>query len=188
MRFIFFTLILGVCLSCSEGGSGKSEAVIASAAPKVPAPISPVTINHPCDVLTGATVAQDLGWEGSIDPVPTTMRDGRLQSCFYSSTNSVGAATITVSQSSERTIERKGLAQSFAKDLASTDGPLTYRTISDGFGDETIYGYGKRGPNHNYRLRWRTGDHTEYSIDMNAYKKLDEQSVLEKLKVLAAKM
>jgi len=185
---MFFSLVLAVCLSCSDGASEKADVSLSSTPPTVNATSSPSNAEHPCDALPGATVAQDLSWEGSNDPIPTTMRDGRLQSCFYSSTNTVGAATITIAQSSDRTIERKGLEQAFQKDLSNTDGTLTYRSVPDGFGDETIYGYGKRGPNHTYRLRWRAANHTDYSIDVVAYKKLDEQVVLERIKVLAARM
>ncbi len=116
------------------------------------------------------------------------MRDGDLQSCYYNSTNNVGAATITIGRSSESTIARKGLERSFATDLASTDARLSYKAIADGYGDETIYGYGQRGPSHIYRLRWRVGNELEYSIDVNAYTKVEPAEVLGPIRELAKKL
>lgn len=131
-------------------------------------------------------VAGILGWAESHDGMPTTMRDGRLQSCNYTSTNNVGAATITIAQSSEKTIERKGLERSFTTDLENTEDRLDYREVEVGLGDQAIYGTGKQGPSFIYRLRWRNGNEIEYSIDANFYKERDPAEILPMLKELAA--
>lgn len=186
MKSIMLTLTLFLFWSCGDGTSQPMATAPPAELTAVTAPPASTNIDHPCDAISGATISRIFGWEGANEAMPTTMREGRLQSCYYTSTNNVGAATITISQSSERTIERAGLERSFATDLANTEDRLDYEEVSAGLGDQSIYGRGKRGPSHTYRLRWRVGNTTDYSVDLSAYKKLDSEIVLARLKELAA--
>jgi len=187
MKSALLITILALCLACSEGNTQTAATTtttpVADAAASVET--SP-TLDHPCDAISGADLVRVLNWGGANDAMPTTMSDGRIQSCYYSSTDNVGAATITVTQSSEKTIERKGLERSFASDLSNEEGRLSYKTVDANLGDQAIYGFGKRGPSYSYRLQWRVGNTTRYSIDATAYKEQDPEVMLEKLKELTA--
>lgn len=186
MKFIILPLALLICLSCSDSAAA-TETVAANTAPAPATKVVVATPDHPCDAVSGSMVAQALGWEGANEAMPTTMSDGRIQSCFYSSTNDIGASTMTIKQSSERTIERKGLERVFATDLTN-EGKLTFEDVSGALGDQAIFGHGKTGPSFTYKLRWRDGNAVDYSVDATYYKKMDPAAVLVNLRKLAEKM
>ena len=185
MKSLLFTLTLGVFLACSSSSEAPQDVTAAAPAP-VTTP-APANITPPCEALAADFVASTLGWKSSFDGAPTTMRDGRLQSCLFTAEDNSGGLTAVSSQSDARTIERKGLERSYTTDLEDTEGRMTKEAVAD-LGDQAIYAYGKRGPNHMYKLRWRSGNEIEYWVEYRSTKQRDAAAVLSQLKALAAKL
>lgn len=188
MHQFMFLLFLSILFAC---GNTEPAATTESPAPQTTqeAPQSATQqMDHPCDAIGGEEVAAAFDWPGSNDPMRTTMSKGRLQSCYYTNSAGIGASTITISQSSERTIERKGLEATFAADLTKEDDRFTWSELPEGPGDQTLYGSGKNGPNHTYILRWRSGNEVEFSVDYSSSQKQDAEAMKAVLMKLAQRL
>ncbi|PHI19999.1 hypothetical protein CEQ90_09665 [Lewinellaceae bacterium SD302] len=190
MKLLMYLLLCFALFACggSDATAQASSSTTATTAPEMKTEAPAENSENPCETISPAEVAAALGWAGSNDGMPTTMRDGRLQSCYYSSNDNVGAATISISTSNENTIASKRLERSFTTSLEKTDGQLKYEEVSASLGDQAIYGSGKNGPAFSYRLDWRVGNTVSYSVDASYYQERDKDDVLVALKELAAKL
>ena len=189
MRILLFALLTLLFQACGSPSAEATATTVASTGAEVTTPTAdPPATDPPCTALSPAQVAAALLWAGANKGMPTEMRDGRLQSCYFTSTDNVGAVTVTIARSNERIIENKSVKGAFASTLAKTDGKLKWREISADLGDQAIYGSGKTGPAYTYRLEWRRGNEVQYTIDASYYKEEDEEDVLNRVLTLARQL
>jgi len=188
MRYLPFIFVLSVFLSCSST-EAQTEASAATVPAETTAPASEIDpTDPPCETFSQADIAAAFGWSASMEGAPTTMRDGRLQSCLFMSKGNSGQASITISHSDARTIEAKYLESAYVRDLAREDDRLTSEEVKAGLGDQTIYTTGKRGLHHLYKLRWRQGNEIDYDVTLRSTKKRNKTAMLETLKGLAERI
>lgn len=187
MKFLYLSTLLLLCWSCGSDASQaatNTEADTETAAAPAESPVkAPTQLEHPCETVAWTDVASTFGWEGTNESIPTTMSEGRLQGCYYAPPKGAESVTISVTQSTERTISAKYLENAFKKDLASTDG--NHEQVAADLGDQAIYNYGKNGPNYTYRLRWRDGNEVDYFVEFKSSQEMDAAAILPKLQQLA---
>lgn len=185
---LLFTLLLIV--SCGGGESAETDTLANQAESTTPpaAPAAEVAIpNNPCEKISANDVAMALGWTGATDGIAKEFFEKRLQGCEFTGNGIEGGLAASITSSQPRTIQNKGLERAFTTDLEDND-RLTFRDAGNGIGDQSIYGYGKRGPNYLYILRWRDGNEYDYKLEYRSSKELDEAAVLTQLNALATKM
>lgn len=207
MKHALLLLIFSLLFACSEKTESKEEikdveqpkvekAVAAEAPVKksdVVVPPRPKEIplaelpNSPCKSLSAASIATALNWKGAHDGVSKSFYDGRLQACEFTATANEGGLSASITNSDEKAIERGGLNRAYASDLNRTEG-IVYELVKINLGDQSIYGFGKNGPNYHYILRWRKGNLVDYKLDYRSSKKLDDRIVLKQLIALAAEL
>lgn len=193
MKSIFLSLSLLLLFACNSGETPPAINTADTPAPTEateaePEASGPTSITQPCNKISDHLVTTTFGWKGSTDGVPTTMQNGMLNACQFTSTSNEGSVTAAISYSTERTIEGKYLERSFQNDLANQDEAMTCSALDIGLGDEAIYSHGRRGPNYVYKLRWRNGNKVDYSLTYRSPRLLNQEVILEHLKVLSSKL
>lgn len=186
LSFLFLPLV--VCFSCGSGEAQTEPNAIAPPAVNTPTETEAGPITSPCESISQTDIVAAFGWASSNEGRLTAMRDGRLQSCLFMSKDGSGQASVTISLSDERTIERKYLEKSFVSTLAKEDDRLSFEEVNAGLGDQAIYTTGKRGPHHLYKLRWRKGNEVDYDVTLRATKKQNKTAMLATLKGLAERL
>jgi len=134
-----------------------------------------------------ADVAAVFGWD-EVTSAPNQLNSDKLKACSY--TPRLGGRFSIVRQryDDDYTVNREGLARSFASTLADEENDFNWKSLGDTFGDEAMYGYGRNGPNNVYTLLYRMGNHTRIELTYNIRKKQNPDKMLKKLKTLAAKL
>lgn len=140
---------------------------------------------EPC-IVSGAEMTAILGWKKGSEGRPNGINGEFMKACDYGSNS--GNVQVAFKRYKERDIESKWLEGSYKKQLGGDGGKLTYQEVADGFGDQTIFSFGKEGPINAYMLKWRVGNHTEKSVRFTSSSKQKADEMLEKLKQVAAKI
>jgi len=142
-------------------------------------------LGDPCKV-SGDEITKILGWKKGSDGRPNAINNDFRKGCDYGRIE--GNLQVAFERFKERTIERKYLEQTFKLTLENPSNNMTTQEIPDGFGDQTIFMFGKEGPNHTYKIMWRFGNHTQKSVRFFSSKKQDAEEKLKQLKLIAAKL
>jgi hypothetical protein len=173
ISILFFSVVLLISWgnNKSYAGSAKQEQ------PNQQVALKP--LSDPC-AMSAKEIADIMRWKDFFDAVPNQLNSEKMKSCFYG-TNLSGGVTITFMRYEVKNPDSRYLERSFTRDLESNEGGFTYEEIKGGAGDQMIYSYGKNGPNHVYKIRWRFGNQTEKMIEYRATKKQKPAVALEKL-------
>lgn len=147
---------------------------------------SKAPLGNPCQ-LSASEIAAIIGWEDYNESAPNSMNSETLQACDYSS-NSSGYLGVVFQRHDDSNPEGRYLERSFKRGLENNKEDMTTKAVSNGFGDETIYTFGKNGPNYVYKIQWRFGNHTEKEISWQATSERNSEETLSQLMAIANKL
>lgn len=140
-------------------------------------------LSDPCQV-SASEITAIMGVEYS-EGRPNAINSETMKVCDYGA-NVSGSLSIGFNRHSN--LSEGALEASFQSTLEKTSEKMTYQEVEAGLGDQAIYFFGEKGPNHVYTLQWRLGNHTSKRIFLSSAKERNAEETLTQLKEIANKV